>query len=67
MVNKDLQDLIIYIFQEGLSEDAYYRSYPEISLQDMIDKSKSIPNNSLESILVDLLIKDIEYKIKYSC
>lgn len=63
-LSKNIFDIVSSVFESGLDEDAFYRSnYGNLSLQDLRDEQFSFPSGSLEFILLNLLINDIEGKL----
>jgi len=64
-MSEQLRDVLIFIFEEGLDEDAFYRSnqYSDMSLDKLIKERLSFSSECLEATLLDLLIVNVQNKI----
>jgi len=62
MLTEKVKDILLFIFKEGLDEDAFYRSTDHLpTQQDLIKERLGLPE-SFEAQLLDLLIEDREWK-----
>lgn len=62
MLSEKIKDILLYIFKQGLDEDAFYRANdPLPTQQELIKERLGIPE-SFEAQLLDLLIEDREWK-----
>lgn len=65
-MNNDIQDVLVFIFEEGLDEDAFYRSDIIVdnlpSIENLLEQKLKVKQHSLEYRLLDALIKDIKSK-----
>jgi hypothetical protein len=62
MLTEKIKDILLFIFKEGLDEDAFYRSNNVLpTQQDLIKERIGLPE-SFEAQLLDLLIEDREWK-----
>ena len=61
-MNQDLQDMLLFIFEEGLDEDAQYRFSREPNFPSIEQERLKLSDESLEAKLIDLLIQDYKNK-----
>jgi hypothetical protein len=58
----NLTELLVWIFEEGLDEDAFYRFHEEFSLKELQLALQAAPVGSLEARLLEKLVEDVTIK-----
>lgn len=59
-MNKKIRDAILYVFEQGLDENAMFRgAAANVRLLELVDFLRTLETESLEYYLVELMIKDL--------